>query len=211
MRTALCIAVAGTLVGAAVAGLPAAAGAASVEVSRGDDGLTLVAGGARLEDVLRALAAQEGFAVVMQPDLEAPLVDVSLHDASLEQALRRVLGRRNYAISYARGEHGLAVSRVEVLTTIEAAATGNGPAGPKVAAAAAPAPSAEQRQAVASAQRRRQPAPRQQAANARQDKVVQRRRDWVERARQAQRSNEAQQAAATETVPLRRQLWGRSH
>jgi hypothetical protein len=91
------------------------AAAEPLEVTRGDDGWTVKATGARLEDVLGALAEQESFAVAMQPAVERPLVDVDVRAATLDAVLRRVLHGRNYTIGYRADGDALAVSRVEVL------------------------------------------------------------------------------------------------
>ncbi|MEW6271933.1 MAG: STN domain-containing protein, partial [Thermodesulfobacteriota bacterium] len=98
------------------------AGAATVQVKRGDGGLRVAADEARLEDVLDALAEEEGFDVVMQLGIERRPVNVDLRDVTLEEALRRVLRRRNYAIAYEETDDGLAVSRVHVLLPAAAVA-----------------------------------------------------------------------------------------
>ena len=94
---------------------PRGAGATPLEIDRGDAGWTVRATGARVEDVLGALAEREPFAVAMQLGVERPLVDVDLRDASLEEVLRDVLRGRNYTIAYREDGDRLAVSRVELL------------------------------------------------------------------------------------------------
>ena len=91
------------------------AAAAPLEIEHGDTGWTVRATGARVEDVLGALAGREPFAVAMQLGVERPLVDVDVRDASLDEVLRDVLRGRNYTIAYREDGDRLAVSRVEVL------------------------------------------------------------------------------------------------
>jgi hypothetical protein len=185
----------GVVLAVALVGAAAPADAAALKVERRQAGLRVVADDVPLEEVLDALAASEDFDVVMQPGVERPPVDVDLRDVSLEQALRRILRRRSYAISYQETEGGLAVSRVQVLlpgdTAVDAAAA---PRRPSPAAVA----TQERRRALELQQAR------ERAERARQ------RRLWVERAREAQRRREAALQAAAEPAPLRRLLWGRS-
>lgn len=99
---------------------PGGASAAPLEIEHGDTGWTVRATGARVEDVLGALAEREPFAVAMQLGVERPLVDVDVRDASLDEVLRDVLRGRNYVITYRSFAYrdagdGLAVSRVELL------------------------------------------------------------------------------------------------
>lgn len=111
---------AANLARAAVAALlllsaPGPARADPMEIAHGDGGWTVRATGARVEDVLGALAEHEPFAIAMQLGVERPLVDVDVRDASLDEVLRDVLRGRNYTIAYRDAGDRLAVSRVEVL------------------------------------------------------------------------------------------------
>ena len=157
--------------------------AAAVQVGRSDAGLTISASGAPLEDVLQALADQEGFTFSMQRDVERSPVDVDVRDASLDNALRRILRHRNYAIAYTEGADGLEVSRVEVLL---------------------PRPPKETPEA---AQLRRA----QEAAKAAGERNELRRRQAAERRFELLRERQSgQQQAAVEVVPYRRLPWGTS-
>jgi len=88
---------------------------AAVTVARGEEGLTVSASGAPLDEVLTALAAEGDFSVMMQEGIERPAVDVHVHEATLERALRAVLRGHNYLLGYEQRDDGLAVSRVEVM------------------------------------------------------------------------------------------------
>ncbi|HEY8514511.1 MAG TPA: hypothetical protein VIS07_03250 [Candidatus Binatia bacterium] len=203
------VVVAGVLVAApAVAGEPSVvADAPSLRVERTDAGLRVAADGARIEDVLQELAEKEGFEVEIQLGVERPPVDVDLQGVTLEEALRTILRRRNYAISYAETENGLEVSRVQVLLP-EAAVqtTARQTATRSQRSTATMAPEYQQyltRRRQQAEQRLVQQAEQRRRAQ-REARLAERRRAWVERARQAQRAREAQQE-----VPLRRLLWER--
>jgi hypothetical protein len=86
-----------------------------VQVDAGSDALSVRASDASLEEVLDAIAAEASIDVVMQRGVERPPVNVQIRGASLEEALRRVLRRRNYALLYRRTEEGPEVAQVRVL------------------------------------------------------------------------------------------------
>ncbi len=108
---------------------------AAVEVARSDDGLTVSASGARLDEVLAALASEAGFSVTMQQGIERPAVDVHVQEATLERALRAVLRGHNYVLGYAQRDDDLVVSRVEVMLprTAEESADPRRRSGPRAA------------------------------------------------------------------------------
>jgi hypothetical protein len=62
--------------------------------------IALEARGVGLDEVLDALAAKRGFAVVMARGVARPPVDVDVEDASTTEAVRRVMRGRNYALVY---------------------------------------------------------------------------------------------------------------
>ena len=168
-----------------------------VQVARDDAGLTVSATGARLEDVLDALAHEEGFAVSMQLGLERTPVDVDVRDASVEEVLRHVLRRRNYVIAYRETENGPAVSRVEVLLP-------RAPSDPAVASQRDRAQSA-----IRAAQQRNEARRRKEAEQRFESMRAEQRQARLERARQARAAGAVQQAQA-DPPPLRRMLWSRS-
>jgi hypothetical protein len=89
---------------------------ANLRVEQGADGLDVAAQNASLEDVLDAIAEATRIEVAIQRGIERPPVNVEMHDVSVEEALRRVLRRRNYALMYRSTEDGaLEVERVSVL------------------------------------------------------------------------------------------------
>ena len=53
-----------------------------------------------LQDVLVAVGDQVGFTAIMMGTINAPVVHVSLHDASVEEVLDTLLVGRNYGITY---------------------------------------------------------------------------------------------------------------
>jgi hypothetical protein len=175
-------------------------GGAAVQVARGDDGLTVSATGARLEEVLATLADAEGFAVAIQEGIERSPVDVEVHDATVEEALRAVLRGNNYVIGYETTAEGLAVSRVEVLLPRPAEQSNpNSNPNTQMQRAHAAMLAAQQRQ---QAQRTREAQQRLEQA-----RVARQRRQAT---LQAQRQVQQRQQVAAEPVPLRRMLWGRS-
>jgi hypothetical protein len=182
----------------------AAASDEPVEVTRGEAGWTVKATGARLEDVLGALAAQESFAFTMQPAVERPLVDVDVRNASLDDVLRRVLHGRNYTIAY-RGDRGaLAVSRVEVLLPQppqDVAQPQVAAVPPAEPAAAVPQPETDDAQTarrVAEAQRQRERQQRAQQARLQQQRV---------QPGEVAAASPAPQSGGDERVSSSRQLW----
>lgn len=62
--------------------------------------IALEARGVELDEVLDALAAKRGFAVVMARGVARPPVDVDVAAASTTEAIRRVMRGRNYALVY---------------------------------------------------------------------------------------------------------------
>jgi hypothetical protein len=92
------------LLGWMVAGYPARvwAGPASVlEVESGPAGaVELDARRAKITEVLRALAAEGGFDVVLDDAVVRPPVNATLEMAPVEDVLREVLRDRNYALVY---------------------------------------------------------------------------------------------------------------
>ncbi len=175
--------------------------AASVTVERSEQGWSIAAEGARLEEVLEALAAKEGFDVQMQLGIERPPVDVHLSNVPLDTVLRRVLRRRSYTISYEETEDGLSVSRVTVLSpqaaTVEAQDQRKRPVAMTAAQRAAAARAAEEARLRAEAQRK---------ARERLEHQRRLRAERLERVREARRRAQERQAAAAQ-VPLRRALW----
>jgi hypothetical protein len=170
-------------------------GVAAVQVARGDDGLTVSASGAPLHEVLQALAAEGDFSVTMREEMQRPVVDVHVHEATLERALRAVLRGHNYVIGYEQRDDGLAVSRVEVML-------------PRAAEAAAVDPRDRSGRVTAELRRvqQQQRAAERRAAEMRAASLAQRREA---RAVQAARRVQPQPQAQPEPVPLRRLLWQR--
>lgn len=191
------------LVAPLVLGASAGRAAASVSVERGEEGWSIAAEGARLEEVLEALAAKEGFDVRMQLGIERRPVDVHLTDVPLDTVLRRVLRRRSYTISYEETEDGLSVSRVTVLSpqdaTVEASSKRKQPVVMTAAQRAAAARAAQAARLRAEAQRK---------AKERLERQRRQRAARLEKVREARRRAQARQAAAAQ-VPLRRALWAR--
>lgn len=68
-----------------------------------------------LEEVLDAIAARTDIDVVIQRGIERPRVNVHIESATLEEALRRILRRRNYALLFRRTEEGSELAQVRVL------------------------------------------------------------------------------------------------
>jgi hypothetical protein len=179
--------------------------ASPLEVARGEDGWTVKASGVQLEEVLGALAEHESFAVVMQPAVERPLVDVDVRAASLEDVLRRVLHGRSYTIGYRADGDALAVSRVEVLLPVpprdERPAVGAVPPLAEVPPAIVPHPETDDARTarrVAEAQRRRE---QQLYARLRQQQ------QRVQPGEVAAATPPAQQDAGDERVSSSRRLW----
>jgi hypothetical protein len=108
------------------------AGAQDLQVSRSDAGVTVVASGAPIEQVLTRLGEQAGFAVKMEPHPSRPPVDVVIRDRPIDDVLRRVLHDRNYTIAYDRTDAGMQVSRVELLSPRAAAAPQRAPNPPHI-------------------------------------------------------------------------------
>ena len=175
------------------------AAAAPLEIEHGDTGWTVRATGARVEDVLGALAGREPFAVAMQLGVERPLVDVDLRDASLEEVLRDVLRGRNYTIAYREDGDRLAVSRVEVLLP-RPPRDGDEPGGARRADL-----SAEDAARVAARQQRMRE--QQMLARLRSSKAAAPRAAAMAVAAQA--APRGPSASAVEPLPLHRQLWNR--
>lgn len=78
-------------------------------------GLSVQARDAPLEDVLEAIAARASIDVVIQRGIERPPVNVNIRRATLEEALRRILRRRSYAVLYRRTKTGSEITQVQVL------------------------------------------------------------------------------------------------
>ncbi|MBM4416530.1 MAG: hypothetical protein FJ035_09935 [Chloroflexi bacterium] len=182
-----------TLAALLVLGVACGAGAAALEISRSDAGWTVKASGARVEDVLAELAAREPFAVSMQLGLERPLVDVDLRDATLERVLRDVLRGRNHTIAFRADGDDLAVSRVEVMLPRAAREPAQQPT--RLQYVNQPGAEAARRAAV--------------AQRAREQALFQRMRQANQAQRRQVRAPRAvpQAVAASEPLPLRRQLW----
>lgn len=175
------------------------AAAAPLEIEHGDTGWTVRATGARVEDVLGALAGREPFAVAMQLGVERPLVDVDVRDASLDEVLRDVLRGRNYTIAYREDGDRLAVSRVEVLLP-RPPRDGDEPGGARRADL-----SAEDAARVAARQQRMRE--QQMLARLRSSKAAAPRAAAMAVAAQA--APRGPSASAVEPLPLHRQLWNR--
>ncbi len=84
-----------------VASLPArsAAEGRTLKVVSSATGLAVEAHGVGAEEVLREIGEQVGFTVVIK-GAARPLLNVSLKDATLEEALQEILRGENYAILY---------------------------------------------------------------------------------------------------------------
>lgn len=99
-----------------LAGIPVRAWGAPASVlrvvSRPGGEIELDARRAAITEVLRALAAEAGFEVVLDDGIARPPVDATLQTAPLEDILRDVLRDRNYALVY-DGDDG--VSQVILL------------------------------------------------------------------------------------------------
>ena len=175
------------------------AAAAPLEIEHGDTGWTVRATGARVEDVLGALAGREPFAVAMQLGVERPLVDVDVRDASLDEVLRDVLRGRNYTIAYREDGDRLAVSRVEVLLP-RPPRDGDEPGGARRADL-----SAEDAARVAARQQRMRE--QQMLARLRSSKAAA--PPAAAMAVAAQAAPRGPSASAVEPLPLHRQLWNR--
>ena len=175
------------------------AAAAPLEIEHGDTGWTVRATGARVEDVLGALAGREPFAVAMQLGVERPLVDVDVRDASLDEVLRDVLRGRNYTIAYREDGDRLAVSRVEVLLP-RPPRDGDEPGGARRADL-----SAEDAARVAARHQRMRE--QQMLARLRSSKAAAPRAAAMAVAAQA--APRGPSASAVEPLPLHRQLWNR--
>ena len=173
--------------------------AAPLEIEHGDTGWTVRATGARVEDVLGALAERAPFAVAMQLGVERPLVDVDVRDASLDEVLRDVLRGRNYTIAYREDGDRLAVSRVEVLLP-RPPRDGDEPGGARRADL-----SAEDAARVAARQQRMRE--QQMLARLRSSKAAAPRAAAMAVAAQA--APRGPSASAVEPLPLHRQLWNR--
>jgi hypothetical protein len=74
-----------------------------VDVVSSPSGLTVEAHGVGVEEVLREMGERIGFTVVAK-EAAYPTVDVSIKDATPEEALQQVLRGENYAIVYRRSE-----------------------------------------------------------------------------------------------------------
>lgn len=87
-----------------LAGIPVRAWGASASVLRVDSSakgeIEIVAHRAPIAEVLRALAAEGGFEVVIDDRIARPPVNATVHMAPLEDVLREVLRDRNYAFVY---------------------------------------------------------------------------------------------------------------
>ncbi len=70
-----------------------------LEVESAATGLTVEAHGVGVEEVLRAIGEQVGFTVVVKEAVR-PLLNVSIKEATLEEALQEILRGENYAILY---------------------------------------------------------------------------------------------------------------
>jgi regulator of protease activity HflC (stomatin/prohibitin superfamily) len=179
----------------------AAPAAASVEVSRGPDGYSITATGAPVEDVLDALAKYESFTVTMQPGVDRPPVDAYVRDATLEEALRRVLRKRNYAIAYRETSDGLVVDRVDLLLPRTPDEAQQAEQDPRQARAEA---------AMRAAAQRNEERRRQQAEQRFEQMRAERQRQREQRQQAAQAARAAARAQAQpEPLPLRRLLWSR--
>lgn len=64
-------------------------------------------------EVLHAIAAEDGFEVVMEEGIARPLVNATVETAPVEDVLREVLRDRNYALVY--GADATSLSQVFVL------------------------------------------------------------------------------------------------
>src|SRR5262245_58589899 len=84
---------------AAFQGVSAAAGGDLVQVLSTPAGLTVEAHSADVEQLLREVGAQVGFVVVAR-GASYPVVDVSIKDPPLEEALRQLLRGENYTLVY---------------------------------------------------------------------------------------------------------------
>jgi len=80
-----------------------AAGEDALNVSSSPAGLTVEAHGVGVEEVLREMGEKIGFTVVAK-EATHPAVNVSIKDATPEEALQQVLRGENYAIVYHRPE-----------------------------------------------------------------------------------------------------------
>jgi len=75
----------------------------ALNVDSSPSGLTVEAHGVGVEEVLREMGEKLGFTVVAK-EAAYPVVNVSVKDATPEEALRQVLRGENYAIVYRRPE-----------------------------------------------------------------------------------------------------------
>jgi hypothetical protein len=65
-----------------------------------DGDLGFVAHGVALVDVLRALAAEGGFEIVIDPTIKRPPVTLTVPVSAVEDALRNLLRGRNYSLVF---------------------------------------------------------------------------------------------------------------